>query len=81
MKFIWEPEDVRTGRTYSRRDIGETWLIGYLPHEESSAHFVSVSMSDGLVTLPKTRDALAQTLTSEGYVPSEILQAMQESQK
>ena len=73
MKVIWESADIVAGRRYSREGLNDTWLIGYLSNETTEKRYVSISMSDGLVTLPKTKETLAYELTENGYVPVELL--------
>jgi hypothetical protein len=81
MKIIWEAQDITPGRSYSREGIGETWLIGYLSYEDSRACYVSVSQNDGLVTKPMTPEEMAGMLTREGYLPSEVLNALTQGNK
>ena len=77
MKFIWEPEDIRVGRKYSRPDITEEWLIGYLPlPDRYDARYVSISMNDGMVTKCASANEMAADLTRNNYVPIELISQM-----
>ena len=77
MKFIWETDDIQVGRKYSRPDITEVCLIGYLPSVDSfGPRFVSVSMDDGMVTEGSTGPEMAASLTRNNYVPVEFITAM-----
>ena len=77
MKFIWEPDDIQVGRKYSRPDITEEWLIGYLPSvDRVGPRFVSVSMDDGMVTEGSTANELSASLTRNNYVPVEFIAAI-----
>ena len=72
MKFIWEEQDIKVGRKYSRSDINEVWMIGYMAGK-SSCGYVSISMDDGLVTESNSKEGLASMLTEEKYIPVEFL--------
>lgn len=69
MKIVWEESDIVVGTKYGRPDIKEIWMIGYIASEASSSNRVSISMSDGMVTLPSSPDAMAHMLTAGRYVP------------
>ena len=74
MKFIWEESDVLVGRKYSRPDISEVWMIGYraeLGHDD--ARLVSVSLSDGMVTMALTREEMVDMLNQNSYIPAEFI--------
>ena len=74
MKFIWEPDDIKVGRKYSRPDITEIWLIGYIPSVDSTGpRYVSISMEDGMVTGGLTANVLSAGLTRNNYVPVEFI--------
>lgn len=77
MKFIWEPDDIVVGRKYSRPDITEEWLIGYLPNiDRDSPRFVGVRMNDGMVTKGSNATELASSLTRNNHVPVEFIEQM-----
>lgn len=71
MKVIWEPDDIKPGKRYSKPGIGEEWIIGYLSdaHPSNKTRYVSVSLSDGLVTEPLSKEDMARALTDQGYLP------------
>lgn len=73
MKFHWESTDIRAGRKYSRPTIKEIWMVGYLSNVHDDRRYVSISMSDGMVTVPYSAEELATTLTDGRYVPIEFL--------
>lgn len=73
MKVQWEEKDIVAGRRYSREGLRETWQIGYLSGDLSEARYVSISMVDGMVTLPLTKAQMAENLTEHGYLPVELL--------
>lgn len=72
MKFIWETGDIYAGRKYSKPNILENWMIGYMSAGKGQ-QYVSVSMSDGLVTAPSSKERLAEILNYEGYIPLEFI--------
>lgn len=74
MKVTWEAEDIWPGRKYSKRNI-EEWIIGYLSCLEWPVKYVSISLNDGMVTHPMTKDEFAEVLNREGYLPVELLEA------
>ncbi len=75
MKFQWETLDIKAARKYSRAGIKEVWMIGYLSNVHEDRRYVSVSMSDGMVTVPYSAEELAVNLTEGRYVPIEFLEA------
>ena len=74
MKFIWEKEDIIMGRRYSKKGIGESFIIGYLvePSQRDSL-ICSISLLDGNVITYSSKEILADILTQEGYHPYEIV--------
>ena len=77
MKFIWEESDIRGGRKYGRDDLSEHWMIGYRPSPVASVgnEYFSVSMNDGMITVPMDKAAMARELTLLEFVPLVYLQA------
>jgi hypothetical protein len=81
MKFIWEAEDIKPGRYYYRNDKGHGADMGYLAsvtHKigwradasiESEDHYVSIAITDGMVTKLKTKQEFADMLNEGEYVP------------
>lgn len=75
MKIIWGAEDINPGRRYSKKNIGETWIIGYRSDtDDDVVRYVSISENDGMVTIPYTKEGLAEILTEYGYIPVELLE-------
>lgn len=72
MKLIWEEKDIVVGKRYGRYDIGEKWMIGYLPSEDD-CRYVSISMDDGMVTNPMTLKDFVTSLNKDNYIPEDIL--------
>lgn len=75
MKVTWEPKDIQCGRKYTREGMAETWMIGFLATEEGAARYVSISNQDGMVTKAETKEAMAELLTKNEYLPTEICSA------
>lgn len=73
MKIIWQEEDIQVGRIYGRPGMKETWMIGYRPEIDGTIRYVSISMVDGMITLPQTKAEMAEILTSNEYCPIEFL--------
>lgn len=73
MKVEWEESDIVTGRKYSKKGISEIWMIGHVTHLFGAGKYVSVSLSDGMVTDVFTKEDLAKDLTEGEYVPLELL--------
>lgn len=74
MKFIWEENDIRVGRRYSRPEMKEIWIIGYLV-TDSGNQYTSISLSDGLVcnTRYSEKSAMALFLSDNHYIPKEFI--------
>lgn len=75
MRVIWDEDDVKVGRVYGKSGIKEQWLIGYRADLSGDARYVSVSTSDGMVTIPRTKRGMAENLSRNGYSPVEYLLA------
>lgn len=73
MKVEWEESDIKPGRRYGKPLTAERWVIGFLAGSGNNARFVSISLSDGMVTKPSTLAGLAATLNEGGYQPEELL--------
>jgi hypothetical protein len=73
MKVIWETEDIKPGRRYSKEGIREKWTIGWLSDTDDETRYVSVSDQDGMVTKPRTKEQMAALLSSQAYLPVELL--------
>lgn len=73
MKVEWEESDIKPGRRYGRPKTAELWIIGFLAGANSDIRYVSISLSDGMVTKPASLAGLAATLTEGGYQPEELL--------
>ncbi len=73
MKVTWEEKDITPGRKYSKEGMGEKWIIGFLSNVDGAERYVSVSDQDGMVTAPRTKEQMAQTLTEDSYMPVELL--------
>lgn len=75
MKYIWEPGDIRPGRMLGTVTRGERWIIGYREAEVDATHraYVLISLSDGMVTAPRTAHVMAEHLNESGEIPAEML--------
>ena len=71
MKFTWEEEDIVPGRKIVQGTEGKIWVIGWLPHIAEAERYVLVSLVDGIVTPPKSKEQMATMLTQGGMVPVE----------
>lgn len=72
MKIVWEVDDIVPGRVIGKSDRTERWKIGYLSYAKDDIKFVLVSMSDGMVTSPMTKEALAAFINTTGDGPTEL---------
>lgn len=73
MKFVWEDNDIVMGTKYSKPDIKEVWMFGYIPDVPNQ--ICSISMMDGLVVNHgQNRQNLAERLTKENYIPLKYLE-------
>ena len=75
MKFIWEKDDIKLGRKYSKQncDMIDIWIIGYIASMDNKTNYVSISLNDGMVCDPVSASDLADKLTVNGYIPVEFL--------
>ena len=71
MKFTWEEEDIVPGRKIVQGTEGKIWVIGWLPHIAEAERYVLVSLADGLVTPPKSKEQMATMLTQGRMIPAE----------
>lgn len=70
MRIIWEAKDIKGGVRFG--GVGsETWMIGWPTGK--AGFFVTISLSDGLVTDPALPADIAQRLSQNGYLPIELL--------
>lgn len=74
MKVTWEEKDIICGRTLGKEGLNEQWLIGYrVTPPGDYKRYVTISLSDGLVSDPSTKEHLAGMLTDHGYLPKELM--------
>lgn len=71
MKFTWEEDDIVPGRKIVQGTAGKIWLLGYMPHIAEAERYVLVSLTDGLVTPPKSKERMATRLTQDNMIPAE----------
>lgn len=69
MKFIWEPADIHGGVRYTKIDISEIWIIGYMVENDVDKKYASVSLADGIVLSSQSAEKMATMLNEEGYIP------------
>ncbi len=75
MRIEWSADDIEVGRIVGKPDLRERWMIGYLAAGnpgKSDRRYVMVSLSDGMVTDPETKDALAILLNKNDNMPAEF---------
>ena len=73
MKFIWEEEDIRAGRMFSKPGNVEAQIIGYHVGSHEEDKWASVSLVDGMISTPTNRAIMATALTENGYIPVEFM--------
>lgn len=73
MKVSWEESDIKVGRQFGRPVMSERFIIGYAAAEQSERRYVTVSLSDGMVSPMHSKRELAISLTESGYTPAELL--------
>ena len=76
MQVIWEDNDIIAGRIYGKKSIKEKWIIGYRSDLLTPGRYVSISLSDGCVTSPLTKESFADMLTRNKYLPQEVLELL-----
>jgi hypothetical protein len=70
MKMIWNAEDIRPGRRFTKKGTEEIWIIGYRTDVNNyEARYVSIAENDGMITKNHTKEELAEILNKNGYVP------------
>jgi hypothetical protein len=84
MKYIWEAGDIRPGRYYYRHDKGCGADMGYLASvthkigfradatahdDETGRRYIAISITDGCVCQPHTKQEFADMLNDGQYVP------------
>lgn len=66
MRFVWEEDDVITGRIVAHKGDGEHWLIGFAsasrPSDEARYHLIS--LRDGMVNPAVSKAELAHALNA-----------------
>lgn len=72
MKITWEASDIRGGRRVQSTASDEVQVIGFRG-ELDQQRYVLVSLSDGNITLPQTKEDLAHLLTLQHQWPLEML--------
>lgn len=74
MKIVWEAEDIKPGRRHGKPGRAERWIIGYLPAMDiRSARYCEISLADGAIQGPFSRQELAHGLNECGEMPEELL--------
>ncbi len=73
MKIIWEASDIKVGLRVGKKDIQESWMIGYVASGDSKDNRVLVSLSDGMVCHCMTNEKLAKSLNDGKYLPENML--------
>lgn len=74
MKIEWQPEDIHAGRRVGNPVRNEQWMIGYIGSMRSDeARWTLVSLTDGMIGKPVTREELAADLNKVGEMPVELM--------
>lgn len=81
MKIVWEAEDIKPGRRHGKPGRAERWIIGYLvadcflepAMDIRSARYCEISLADGAIQGPFSRQELAHGLNECGEMPEELL--------
>ena len=76
MKLTWEPSDIVVGTVVKRLNDGETYIIGYRA-ERTDDRYCLVSLQDGNICLPQTKESMAAVLTANQYWPTNLLKDSQ----
>lgn len=72
MKIEWTADDIKAGRTVGKPDRTERWMIGYFAARTGFDRWTLVSLSDGMVTEPVTKEQMADRLNASSELPCEI---------
>lgn len=77
MKYIWEEQDIHTGRRVSSWNRAEDYLVGYDASIHSEADgkpsFALISLIDGMIVAKgMSRQGLVDHLNKGGYRPNSI---------
>lgn len=73
MKIEWEIADIKPGRVVGKPGRKERWMIGYVAADQTEHRWTLVSLSDGMIQIPRSADLLATSLTESGELPAEVL--------
>jgi hypothetical protein len=74
MKITWEAIDIKPGQRYGRPTRLERWIIGYMPGlSGKSARYCEISLADGAIHGPFSKEELALRLTVGEELPEELL--------
>lgn len=73
MKVIWEADDIYSGLRFGIKGCSESWIVGYLSTPVGDKTLALISIDDHMISEPQTQAEIAASLTSYGYLPSELL--------
>ena len=74
MKVTWEEKDIYGGMRYFHPQHSGEWMIGYSTNKQHKHLYVTISLSDGFLSTPRTKQQLAEILTNFGFLPKEMKQ-------
>lgn len=79
MMVRWEAQDLKPGQHVGVPRRAERWMIGYIVPEKTCDHrrHMLISLSDGMVQGPFTREQLCIRLNASGEIPEELLPMME----
>ena len=74
MKIEWQLEDIQAGRRVVTPGRNEPWMIGYIASMRSDEpRWALVSLTDGMIGKPVSREELAADLNKIGEMPLELM--------
>jgi hypothetical protein len=74
MKVIWEEGDIYSGVRFGFKECSTRWRIGFLTERtDTKALWGIICEQDYFVYPGKTPAQVAEYLTENGYLPSELL--------
>lgn len=69
MKIKWQESDIKCGTRLYTVSSDETWIIGYIVHEEQGTLYTLISLIDGMVQIPTSKNDLVVRLNKGHYIP------------
>jgi hypothetical protein len=74
MKIIYEASDIEVGKVYGKDGYdGHSIMVGYYPESDEIENYVIINLSDGCISVQRSKFEVAKYLTDNDYIPEEIL--------